>query len=57
MASASRSLGWHPDFAMESLLPAPDLRRARIEPVPPFGLFTLVTLSNDPPVAAEPNRD
>ena len=46
MARASHSLGWHPDFAMESLLPEPDLRAALIEPVPPFGLFTLVTLQN-----------
>ncbi len=44
MARASHSLGWHPDFAMESLLPEPDLKAARVEPVPPFGLFTLVTL-------------
>ena len=47
MARASHSLGWHPDFAMEALLPDADIRRARIEPVPPFGLFTLVTLQND----------
>ena len=46
MARASHSLGWHPDFAMESLLPEPDLKAALIEPVPPFGLFTLVTLQN-----------
>ncbi len=46
MARASHSLGWHPDFAMESLLPGPDLQSARLEPVPPFGLFTLVTLQN-----------
>ncbi len=46
MARASHSLGWHPDFAMESLLPEPDLKAALIEPVPPFGLFTLVTLHN-----------
>ncbi len=44
MARASRSLGWHPDFAMESLLPPEDLSRATITPVPPAGLFTLVTL-------------
>ncbi|GFE92689.1 class I SAM-dependent methyltransferase [Acetobacter persici] len=44
MARASRSLGWHPDFAMESLLPPDDLARAQIQPVPPLGLFTLVTL-------------
>ncbi len=49
MARASHSLGWHPDFAIESLLPEVDLRRADIEPVPPFGLFTLVTLTNDAP--------
>jgi phosphatidylethanolamine/phosphatidyl-N-methylethanolamine N-methyltransferase len=46
MARASHSLGWHPDFAMESLLPESDLKAAHIEPVPPFGLFTLVTLQN-----------
>jgi len=44
MASASRSLGWHPDFAIESLLPPADLARATLTPVPPLGLFTLVTL-------------
>ena len=48
MARASRSLGWHPDFAIESLLPDADLRAAIVEPVPPFGLFTLVTLINEP---------
>lgn len=46
MARASHSLGWHPDFAIESLLPPADRARARIEPVPPAGLFTLVTLAN-----------
>ncbi len=46
MARASHSLGWHPDFAIESLLPPGDRARARIEPVPPAGLFTLVTLRN-----------
>ena len=46
MARASHSLGLHPDFAMDSQLPQPDLQAARVEPVPPFGLFTLVTLQN-----------
>ena len=46
MARASHSLGWHPDFAIESLLPPADRACARIEPVPPAGLFTLVTLAN-----------
>lgn len=48
MARASHSLGWHPDFAIESLLPEADLKIAQIEPVSPMGLFTLVTLSNEP---------
>ncbi len=47
MARASHSLGWHPDFAMESLLPPADRARARIEAVPPAGLFTLVTLRQE----------
>jgi len=47
MARASRSLGWHPDFAIESLLPAADLARATRQPVPPFGLFTLVSLERE----------
>lgn len=46
MARASHSLGWHPDFAIESLLPPADRARAQIETVPPAGLFTLVTLTN-----------
>jgi phosphatidylethanolamine/phosphatidyl-N-methylethanolamine N-methyltransferase len=46
MARASRSLGWHPDFAFEALLPPDDLAAASFEPVPPLGLFTLVTLRN-----------
>ncbi|MFT9257571.1 MAG: class I SAM-dependent methyltransferase [Acetobacter sp.] len=57
MARASRSLGWHPDFAMESLLPPADLARAYIQPVPPMGLFTLVTLENLPQVLAQPVVD
>ena len=47
MARASRSLGWHPDFAMESLLPDADRHAATLEPVPPLGLFTLVTMTNE----------
>ena len=46
MAPAGRALGWHPDFKVEALLPAEDLTRARSVSVPPFGLFTLVTLPN-----------
>lgn len=46
MAPASRALGWHPDFKTEALLPPEDFARATVVPMPPFGLFTLVHLSN-----------
>ncbi|HUB11301.1 MAG TPA: class I SAM-dependent methyltransferase [Acetobacteraceae bacterium] len=46
MAPASRKLGWHPDFAMQALLSPEELSRIQIEPVPPFGIFTLVRLPN-----------
>lgn len=54
MARASHSLGWHPDFAIESLLPPADLRRATLQPVPPAGLFTLVTLEREAGTSASP---
>lgn len=44
LAPASRTLGWHPDFRFAALLPPADLATARIRPMPPFGLFTLVEL-------------
>ncbi|MDF7674451.1 class I SAM-dependent methyltransferase [Acetobacteraceae bacterium ESL0709] len=44
MARASRTLGWHPDFALDDLLSNQDIIKATITPVPPLGLFTLVTL-------------
>ena len=46
MARASHLLGWHPDFAIETLLPSEDIARAYIQPMFPMGLFTLVTLEN-----------
>lgn len=46
MAPASRALGWHPDFAFDALLDAEDRAGAQFSSVPPFGLFTLVRLSN-----------
>jgi phosphatidylethanolamine/phosphatidyl-N-methylethanolamine N-methyltransferase len=46
MAPASRALGWHPDFAMQGLFSRDDLARMRANPVPPFGIFTLVQLPN-----------
>jgi len=48
LAPASRKLGWHPDFATSALFPPEDQARAQFTPVPPFGLFTLVCLSNQP---------
>jgi phosphatidylethanolamine/phosphatidyl-N-methylethanolamine N-methyltransferase len=46
LAPASRALGWHPDFAMHGLFSPDDLARVRADPVPPFGIFTLVQLPN-----------
>lgn len=46
MAPASRRLGWHPDFAIEALLDPEERRAASVAEMPPFGLFTLVTLPN-----------
>jgi phosphatidylethanolamine/phosphatidyl-N-methylethanolamine N-methyltransferase len=46
MAPLGRALGWHPHFPMERLLTPRDVAAARITPVPPFGLFTLVCLGN-----------
>ena len=46
MAPASRALGWHPDFAVAALLEPEERRQARIAPMPPLGLFTLLELQN-----------
>jgi phosphatidylethanolamine/phosphatidyl-N-methylethanolamine N-methyltransferase len=46
LAPASRKLGWHPDFMVEDLLGARDREHATLRRVPPFGLFTLVRLTN-----------
>lgn len=46
MAPASRALGWHPDFSVPALLAPEDLESARLRPLPPFGMFTLVHLAN-----------
>lgn len=50
MAPLSRRLGWHPDFALRDLLDPDATPVDSIEPCPPAGIFTLVTLRN--PVAA-----
>jgi phosphatidylethanolamine/phosphatidyl-N-methylethanolamine N-methyltransferase len=46
MAPASRTLGWHPDFAVEALLEPAERAEARMYPMPPIDLFTLVLLPN-----------
>jgi phosphatidylethanolamine/phosphatidyl-N-methylethanolamine N-methyltransferase len=46
LAPASRALGWHPDFAPDALFNPADRAAARLTQVPPFGLFTLVHLTN-----------
>jgi phosphatidylethanolamine/phosphatidyl-N-methylethanolamine N-methyltransferase len=46
MVPLGRALGWHPHFPMPRLLRGADVHAARITPVPPFGLFTLVCLPN-----------
>ena len=46
MAPASHALGWHPDFALEALFSPADLPAVRLQPVLPFGLFTLAHLPN-----------
>ena len=44
MAPASRVLGWHPDFAMENIFSVDDMPNLQVEPLQPFGIFTLVHL-------------
>lgn len=46
MAPASRALGWHPDFSFADLLQPAEIEAATVAPMPPFGLFTLVSLAN-----------
>ncbi len=47
VAPFRRALGWHPDFAMETVLSPAEMAAARLTPCPPLGLFTLVTLPRD----------
>ena len=46
LAPASRALGWHPDFSLDTLLDANDRAHTTFSSVPPFGLFTLGRLTN-----------
>lgn len=54
LAPASRALGWHPDFAIERLIPAEQRKAAMAVPMWPFGLFRLVSLSNPDSASARP---
>ena len=46
LATASRALGWHPDFAIGALFGADDMPRINALPMAPFGIFSLVRLKN-----------
>ena len=47
VAPFSRALGWDPDFAMETVLSPGQMAAATLQPCPPLGIFTLVTLPRD----------
>jgi phosphatidylethanolamine/phosphatidyl-N-methylethanolamine N-methyltransferase len=44
MSPLGRALGWHPDFPFGALLSPADQASATMTPMPPGGLFTLVSL-------------
>lgn len=44
MIPLAQTLGWHPDFPIDALLAPDDLAHATVRPMPPFGIFSLVTL-------------
>ncbi len=46
MVPLALALGWHPDFPFSDLLDPKDLAGAKLVPMPPFGLFTLVQITN-----------
>jgi phosphatidylethanolamine/phosphatidyl-N-methylethanolamine N-methyltransferase len=46
MAPLALALGWHPDFPFSNLFEPGDLAGANLVPMPPFGLFTLVQITN-----------
>ena len=48
-APLSSRLGWHTDFVVHALLSPAELAGSEIRPVPPFGFFTLIRLSNPAP--------
>lgn len=44
MAPAARSLGWHPDFRIETIIDGTKLELVETRPLKPMGLFTLLRL-------------
>ncbi|MBV1933997.1 MAG: class I SAM-dependent methyltransferase [Parvibaculaceae bacterium] len=42
MAPASRALGWHPDFKIETITDITDLKLIESKPLWPLGLFTML---------------
>ena len=42
MAPASRALGWHPDFRIETITDITDLKLIESKPLWPLGLFTML---------------
>lgn len=46
LRSLSKWLGWRPDFSLLDLLEESEAEICSVEPLPPFGLFKLVTLRN-----------
>ncbi|WP_291299019.1 class I SAM-dependent methyltransferase [Elioraea sp.] len=47
VAPFSRALGWHPDFAMDTVLSPAQMAAATLQTCNPLGLFTLVTVPRD----------
>lgn len=47
LASASKRLGWHPHFVMERMFTSEEVELLQLEPVGPFGIFTLVSLCRE----------
>lgn len=42
MAPASRALGWHPDFKIDTIIDITDLKLIESKPLRPLGLFTML---------------
>jgi phosphatidylethanolamine/phosphatidyl-N-methylethanolamine N-methyltransferase len=49
LAPLSKTLGWRPDFTLESLLSGSTVEVAALEHVPPFGLFSVLDCRNRAP--------